>query len=395
MRRAYSTSPICTPARGVMWTGRFPSQTGVLANDHGIPSGETCFADYLNAAGIRTSYVGKWHLGSSGNIAVPPSMRAGFQEFIGYQCYNDYHRDVFFYDESERCRVSSKHRTDATTEIALERLKVLAARGQRFALCVSYQNPHYPVQPSPVYEAIYHGQPVHRRPNALDVDPYTPTWSPRAMPPEDPAFKRYGGNLDEYLRLYYAMVTQLDANVGHLLNALDELGLADSTAFVFSSDHGDMQGSQGLTNKGIFWEESVRIPFIARLPGAVRGTVSDSLISTLDFMPTFLDVLGLPPAPLAEGRSLAPVLRGAGGGEPGMVLAENMQGDAWWMIMDQRFKLVTTRETFVPSHLFDLMMDPYEQNNLVDATAYADVRECLLRHLLHRHDAMMKRRTPA
>ena len=151
-RQAYTASPICTPARATMWTGRYPLQTGVLFNDQPIPEGETCLAHGLNDGGYRTSYVGKWHLGSSGNVAVPPAWRAGFQEFIGYQCFNDFYKDVFFFDETGRCHPSTKHRTDATTDVALTRLQRLKDQPQPFALFVSYQNPHYPLQPAPEFE---------------------------------------------------------------------------------------------------------------------------------------------------------------------------------------------------------------------------------------------------
>ena len=267
----YSNAPMCTPFRGTLFTGRYPSQTGVRHNESAIPPNERTLAACLNEAGYRTSYVGKWHLGDKGNVWVRPELRAGFVDFLGYQCYNDYLEDVWFFDEDGRRIERAGHRTDVTTDLAIERLERIA--GRPFAMFVSYQNPHYPLQPSPAYEGMYEGIAVERRPNAVEIDPYTPTFSPPSpRPPElDPVYRKYGGDLDAYLRQYYAMITQLDANVGRLLAALDRLGLTENTAVIFTSDHGDMQGSHGLRNKGVPWEESTRIPLIIRAPGGRRA----------------------------------------------------------------------------------------------------------------------------
>jgi arylsulfatase A-like enzyme len=390
-RNAYSASPICTPARANMWTGRYPSQTGVLFNDQPIPEGETCLAHCLNDAGYRTSYVGKWHLGSSGNEAVPPEWRAGFQEFIGYQCFNDFYKDVFFFDEAGRCHSFQKHRTEATTDIALDRLRHLKEHHQPFALVVSYQNPHYPLQPAPEFERMYHGKPVRRRLNAQDIDPYTPTFSPPADRPADPAALRYGNNLDEYLRLYCAMVTQLDANVGRIVEQLRKDDLLKNTVIVFTSDHGDLQGSHGLTNKALFWEESVRIPMIASVPGGVHGVETDVLISTTDFMPTLLELAGGPVPSSAEGFSYAPFLRGEKQPVQDYVISENEQAAQWLMIRDARYKLVTTRDGLAPTQLFDLKDDPYEMNNLVTCPNAADERDRLQQLLVSRYRDLQNR----
>ena len=261
-------------------TGRYATATGVTGNANRLPIGLPTLADRLGEAGYRTSYVGKWHLGGKGNDAVPPELRGGFAEFIGYQCYNDYLDQVWFFDEDGHKIVGEGHRTEVTTDLALQRLEGLKRRGEPFALFVSYQNPHYPVQPSPNCEALYRGRSITRRPNTVDVEPYTPTFSPPSpKPPErDPNFQKYGGDLDEYLRLYYAMVTQLDANVGRFLRALDQLGLSEETVVIFTSDHGDMQGSHGKTQQGSSMEESSRIPLIVRAPAAppAYGEMSSS-----------------------------------------------------------------------------------------------------------------------
>ena len=380
----YSNWPVCTPFRGILMTGRYATATGVTGNAHRLPIGLPTLADRLGEAGYRTSYVGKWHLGGKGNEWVPPELRGGFAEFIGYQCYNDYLDQVWFFDEDGQKIVGEGHRTEVTTDLALQRLEGLKRRGEPFALFVSYQNPHYPVQPSPNCEALYRGRSITRRPNTIDVEPYTPTFSPPSpKPPErDPNFQKYGGDLDEYLRLYYAMVTQLDANVGRFLRALDQLGLSEETVVIFTSDHGDMQGSHGKTNKDLPWEESSRIPLIVRAPGGAAGVRRNELVSAVDFYPTCLDLAGAPPPPLdwsQGGMSFAPAVWRSDVTLP--VRPVFCEGRRWCMIREGPLKLVASKPDLAPTDLYDLDKDPYELVNKVADEGHGLEKERLLQKL--------------
>jgi arylsulfatase A-like enzyme len=128
-RRAYSNDPVCGPFRGSLLTGQYTSRCGVVNNGDRLPSDVTTFADAFNAGGYATSWVGKWHLGGEGNRPIPEELRGGFRDFIGYQCYNGFYDNVCFYDEGNREHRFSGHRTDVTTDLALERLDTLAAGG--------------------------------------------------------------------------------------------------------------------------------------------------------------------------------------------------------------------------------------------------------------------------
>ena len=227
-RRCYSNDPVCGPFRGSLLTGQYTSRCGVTANGAPLPQGTTTFADAFNAAGYETAFVGKWHLGGNGNGPIPEELRGGFKHFAGYQCYNGFYDNVCFYDEQNREHRYDRHRTEVTTDLAVEKLESFAARRAPFLLMMSYQAPHYPEQPAPEYAARVQGRKIHRRPNCReDIDPFTPTFSPPSPRPvtDDPDYQRYGNDLDEYIRLYNAMCTQIDANVGRLLDSLERLGL--------------------------------------------------------------------------------------------------------------------------------------------------------------------------
>ncbi|MCC2685972.1 MAG: betC 3, partial [Paenibacillaceae bacterium] len=289
---------------------------------------------------------------------------------------NDYLREVWFFDEEGNKTEYHRHRTDVTTDIALEKLRNL--KDSKFALFVSYQNPHYPVQPSKQYADLYKGVNITRRANALSIDPYTKTLSPPTPNYEmDMNYLRYGSDLDEYLRLYYAMITQLDDNIGRIMDELTELGLADNTVVMFTADHGDMQGSHGLKNKNVFWEESTHVPLILRVPGGKQGVKMNELISTVDLYPTILDYGSLSAPKEKEGTSFAPMTFGEEQPWKNEVFSEDAR---WYMCRSGSFKLVIDSTTLEPTHLFDLQVDPYEMNNLV--TEQIPEKEALLQKLL-------------
>jgi arylsulfatase A-like enzyme len=374
-RNAYSQAPVCTPYRCCLFTGRYASQTGVVVNELPIPAGERTFAAAFNDGGYRTSYVGKWHLGGTGNIAVPQDKRGGFTDFIGYECYNDYIDDVMFFDEDGNYTPTTDHRTKETTDIAIERLATIADK--KFAMFVSYQNPHYPEQPTLKYEKMYESLTPTRRPNCTTNPTFDPYIAVSAGTHTNTDGREdYKNDLDQYLRQYYAMITQLDANLGRLFAEVKRLGLWDKTTIIFTSDHGDMQGSHGLKNKSVHWEESTRVPFIVRAPGGVKGQVLDYLVSAgIDPFPTCLAFAGLPQEPTTEGNNLAPLVMGQRPLDPVPVFSEL---GGWAMIREGDYKMTVSKSDWQPDYFFNLDADPYELNNLVNNSSYDSIKSDLL-----------------
>ena len=381
-RRCYSNNPICGPFRGSLMTGQYTSRCGVMKNGDPLPSDVKTFAEAFNDAGYETSWVGKWHLGGNGNGPIAEDLRGGFKNFIGYQCYNGYYDDVCFYDESNREHRFEKHRTEVTTDLAIDQLEALTQSSKPFMMMMSYQAPHYPEQPAPEYMEQYRNRKITRRPNCQDIDPFTPTFSPPGIePPEkDPAYQCYGNNLDEYIRRYNAMCTQIDTNIGRLFDNLERLGAADNTMIFFTSDHGDMQGSHGLKNKCLPYEESTGIPLIAYVPGLQGGRISDALVSGIDMMPTCLDLAGLPRVDSVDGKSFASLIRGETENANEAVFSEYNE---WCMMVKGPWKLVAERKKngLAPTLMIDLYEDPYEINNLVEDISMADLRKDLLSEL--------------
>ncbi|MBS3761781.1 MAG: sulfatase [Planctomycetes bacterium] len=353
-RNAYTATPLCTPFRGTLFTGRYPVQTGIWRNSYRIPGSETTLAELFNEAGYATSYVGKWHLaGPPRKTWVPPIERGGFQDFIGWDCGHVRHinQEYFDGDDPEILKMSG-HETDAMTDIARERLRRCAEGDKPFCMFVSYQAPHPFCEPPDEYLDLYRDRSLSYRPT---VD-------------HDARFTGYGEEsaempVREWTERYFGEISHLDAAIGRLLGELEGLGLADDTAVVFSSDHGDMGGCRGLFEKAVPYEEASWIPLIVRLPGQEKGRETDVLFSSVDFLPTLLGLCGLPPAGSAEGVDYAPLLRCEGDAERREHLI--MQFEGWSCIRCGDDKLTLDPEGTIPRELYRLSDAPFEQTNLV------------------------------
>ncbi len=350
--RAISTSPICTPYRGCLLSGMYPSQTGVRQNGQAFPAGLPSVADHLNAAGYATQYIGKWHLSGApqSNRWVPPGRRAGFQRFIGWESHHVDHWDGRLWeDDPETSIVMPGHETDALTEIALEQLVALAASPKPFFMLVSYQAPHPPCSPPAEFEALYAGQDLLPEPNA-DRDAWyrMPQWN------ADYAVERFR-------QRYFGEISQMDAAFGRLLQALDQLSLSDNALVVFTSDHGEMAGAHGRFGKGSMFEESLHVPLMIRAPGQEGGLRVGCPAATLDLLPTLLDYAGCPPPSKTEGISLRPVVESSAGAPERVVFSEFHD----FCATDGRWKLLTRGRSLELAALYDIADDPYELDNRI------------------------------
>jgi arylsulfatase A-like enzyme len=347
--RAYSASPVCTPFRGTLFTGRYPCQTGIVENGLRIPPREVTLAERFNEGGYHTAYVGKWHLSGrpGGNRWVPPRERAGFQRFLGWESHHvDHWQGRIWGDDPDRPILMQGHETDALTELACSTLDGLKSP---FCLFVAYQAPHPPCTPPRELLQEYEGKPLTYRPNVTD----TSLWYRRPEWGCD-----YG--LRTFVDRYRGEISHFDRAFGRLLERIEAMNLSESTIVVLTSDHGEMAGCQGLYGKGVMYEEATRIPFVVRCPGGIRGRTR-ALLSSVDFFPTLLDLCGLPPASTPEGISYGPLIRGE---EQEARASVYMQYKGLGLRSD-RHKLVADAGATELTALYDMDADPYEMTNLI------------------------------
>ncbi len=383
---AVSGSPMCAPYRASLFTGKYASSTGMAINELRMNPNHDCFGHVLHRNGYQTSYIGKWHLWANQlgrhndpqNSYIPPGEhRLGFDgEWSAYNFHHLY-SDAYYHKDSPEKIVLPGYEPDGQTDLAIDYLQRASTADDPFALFLSIGTPHDPWTqdnvPAADYE-IFQNIDFPLPPNYRDQnDPYGDTWA--IMFPEQRA------QLPEWMRVYYAMTTNLDRNIGRLRQAVDDLGLADNTIFVFTSDHGEMFGAQGRRAKNIFYEEAVRVPFLVRWQEQIPdGHVSDVCLNTPDIMPTLLSMLNLPIPEDVEGTDLSNAAFNQPTDDPGAAFMQGMGCTAKWENGYEWRALRTKQYTYAvhrsdrSEKLFDNIADPFQTRNLSDAPESTELR---------------------
>lgn len=392
LNRFYVASPRCHPSRASFLSGRYPHQEQIVEEVIGyhVREGTPTVATRLNRAGYTTGFVGKAHLGGR-------PQRWGFQEVPAYteqaRAFTDdlKVRDRRFVVRTGEGDTKTRFIGKDTTRFLVDRSMqfVEQNRNRPWFLWLATTAPHAPY--------FYSGEHPYDLPDT-HVPPGFPPGDLGAaddavdsllrqlVEPGSDAYRRGKALFENLWSKYYSNVSTLDHQIGRLMKRLRETGQAQNTVVILTSDNGIMHGSHRIMNKGVWYEEATRVPAIVRWPGVVEpGRTSPALVSSVDFLPTVLDLAGRRPAPEASsGRSFLPVLRE---GHPvrDHVYSESRRlkvlgGGFWQMVRGDRFKYVRFRER-KETHLYDLVNDPHEQNDLAHDTRYRTVRERLDRSL--------------
>lgn len=359
--QAYCTAPLCSPARGSLFTGRYPHSNGLMGLSHvgwEYAANERTLPMELGEAGYRTTLIGLQHESSD-----PRSL--GFDEV--------------------QHLVAPEQYAGAVAELAAVHLKDVAAERQPFFLTVGFFEPHRPYP-----EALYE----HADPAEIEV--------PAFLPDTEAVRRDLAG--------FHGAIATADAATGMVLDALDTSGLADDTVVVFTSDH----GMAFPRAKSTLYDPGLEVALIVRLPEGLRrrGEATDQLVSHVDVMPTLLELAGVDPPERIQGRSFAPWLRG----EPYVPRLE-IHAEKNWHDPDQydpircvrteRYKYIRSfeprlrtplpgdiraslsatslepwdREPRAAVELYDLEADPLERHNLAGDPTHAEVESDLAKRL--------------
>ena len=377
----FCASPVCSPARASLLTGRMPSAHGVhdwlRSENSGVSSvgkhyleGLTTTPQVLADNGYTCAHSGKWHLGDA-RVPAP-----GFTHWYAHRDGGGHYFGAPMVEEG-REHVEPAYVTDAITERAVAMVEQLARDGAPFYLQVHYTAPHTPW-----------GEEEH--PDEL-LDLYRDTDFPSVpREPVHPWFREDDGELRaaqeedpaRALRGYCAAITGVDRGVGELVATLDRLGLREDTYVMFLSDNGFSCGHHGYWGKGNgtwptnLWDPSIRVPFIINRPGVVPPLLDDALTSATALHPTILELAGIdaPEDHLGAAESFAARVTGGSadaGSVEGVVVYDEYGGTR--MIRTRTHKLVVRHAG--PDELFDLVADPDERDNRVGDPVHQGVED--------------------
>jgi len=359
---AISGWPVCSPWRGSLLTGQYPLTHGVFLNDVPIASNPVGMGEAFKHGGYETAFIGKWHVNGQGRSNyIPPEKRLGFQYFKGLECSHDYNQSRYYEGEDKRIREWAGYDVFAQADDAMDYI-AKQKEADPFMLLLSWGPPHDPYLTAPeAYRSLYKKDDVALRPNV-------------------PAHKAEEAR--EWLAGYYAHCTAIDKSVGDILSKLEETGLAENTIVVFASDHGDMLGSQDQERKQRPWEESIRVPFLVKMPGHA-GTRVDAMLNAHDILPTLLGLCEVDIPDSVEGRDFSPVITNnaadpSGGAallacfHPFGEFTRDRGGREFRGVRTLRFTYVRTLDG--PWLLYDNDSDPFQLTNLVNDSSYAQIQ---------------------
>jgi len=376
-----STCPLCTPYRGMLQTGRYPTHSGVLINfvEASPAQNPHCLADVFAAAGYETGYIGKWHLAAGAHkdnpvmagrsacreadspeydFVAPGPQRLGYQRWQAYNFHYAY-QDYWYYEDEPEKRYSGRYEADTETDQAIAFMEQCRQADRPFFLTVAPHPPHPPFTSEYVPEGY------------LERVPQTVWWPPN-VPADNPC-------TDEELRCYLAMIQNADDNLGRLLDYLASSGLARDTIVVFTSDHGEMLGSHGRIQKMVPYAESINVPLVMRWPRRIApGTRVDTLQIPMDHLPTLCGMAGLPIPREVDGVDLSGVVtHGDRCPRDGVLIGHYSSAEVYFQTgtMWTEWRGVRTQQhTYVrwlggAEELYDNLADPYQMANLAEGGA--------------------------
>jgi len=384
----FVTTSLCSPSRASMLSGRFARSHGVLNNFTEYPNDLPSYPRRLKEAGYETAYIGKYHMGETNDAPRP-----GFDHWFSHRGQGNYFDNEFNIDGVTKQMPG--YYTTVVTEHAIEWLK--RPHAKPFLLILGHKAPHGgPIVPEPHFEHALDSVPISKPKNADDyADPGKPSWLKESYP----TWHGAGGPLyglkeyDRFVRAYLATLMSVDESVGRVYQTLHETGQLDNTLVLFTSDNGFVLGEHGRVDKRTMYDESLRVPLLARYPRLVQpGTVIDQMVLSLDLAPSILDICGAKSLPNIQGRSWKPLLAGHTSGWRKSFLYEynyeaqfpytpNVRGvrtDEWKFI---RYPHGDGSPDRFKSELYHLTDDPHEMRNLIDDPSLAKRRAALEREL--------------
>ena len=404
---SYVTNSLCAPSRATLMTGKYSHKNGVKNNVYGdqppFDGSQQTVQKILRDQGYQTAMIGKWHLGNyRGSDPTGFDFWSILSERAGQGTYFDPE-----FEEMGEIIQRQGYTTDIITDLTMDTIANRLSGSDPFFVMMHHKAPHRGWRPDKEHADMYDGYDIpepetfyddydNRASAAIEAVMRIANMPDYSAPDDMTRREAKQWKYQQYIKDYLGTIASVDDNTGRLLDFLDEQGLARDTLVIYSSDNGMFLGEHGWFDKRFMYEQSLRVPLVARYPRAIPpGTVSKEMVLNLDYAQTFLDYAGISAPSDMQGRSLKPLMDGNTDvnwrdsiyyhyyeyGGPHYVRPH-------YGVRTQRYKLIYYYEfssgsnDFPPEwELFDLEEDPHEMYSVYGEAEYTEVQASLKKEL--------------
>ena len=384
LKNALVTTSLCSPSRASILTGLYTFRHRVIDNQRLVPQGTLFFPQYLQKAGYRTGFVGKWHMGASSDEPRP-----GFDYWVSFRGQGHYYSPGPRYTLNVNGkRVPQKgYITTELTDYAMDFLDRQEGSRTPFCLYLSHKAVHGPFTPEPRYAGRFRDKPFTPAVSSgrkYDNRENLPRWR------LDQRNSWHGMDfplhtdvsIEDYYKPYCESIRSVDDSIGRVLDKLKKMGIHEQTLVIYMGDNGYLFGEHGLIDKRVAYETSIRVPLLMQCPELFKGgRVVDEMVANIDIAPTIMEAMGLKKPPHMDGQSFLPLARGQKIPWRNYFLyvyyweKNYPQTPTHFSLRGDRYKYTTYYGLWDTDELFDLQKDPHEQRNLLHEPELSGVRK--------------------
>ena len=385
---SYVTTALCSPSRASILTGQYSHRHGVVDNNSLIPEGTRFFPQYLQEVGYQTAFIGKWHMGRQKDSARP-----GFDKWVSFRGQGEYFNCQLNVDGKQV--TAKKHISDELTDYAVNWLKKERDKSKPFFLYLSHKAVHAMFEPAKRHLGKYENVTLEYPKSMADTEENykgRPRWVKEQRNSWHGVDYMYHGQMDfdTFYKRYCETLLSVDESIGSILQCLEETGIANSTLVFYMGDNGFSFGEHGLIDKRHGYEESMRVPLLARCPEIIKpGTKVEQLVQNIDIAPTILQAAGLQTPDDMDGRSFLPLLEGRKIPWRDAIFYEYYwernfpQTPTVHAVRTERYKYLHYHGIWDTDELYDLKKDPEEMVNLIDEPRHKKLIEELNKKLFN------------
>lgn len=366
-RNAFVTTALCSPSRASIFTGLYAHQHRVVDNNHPIPPGLVYYPQYLQADGYETAFIGKWHMGAETDTPQP-----GFDRWVSFKGQGTYMPSADGLNVDGRKVPQRGYITDELTDYALDWIG--KRKGDRpWMMHLAHKAVHSEFIPAPRHAGRYANE-NFRYPETMKAGaPGRPMWVENQRNSWHGVDYAYHGTLDiaDYYKRYMGTLLAVDEGLARIMDLLAKRGELDETLIVYMGDNGFQFGEHGLIDKRTAYEESMRVPLLARCPALFGPGAVEQVVANIDIAPTMLAAAGLEAPQGMAGADALPLAQG----KPVPWRSELVYEYYWernfpqtptvHALREDRYKYIHFHGIWDIDELYDLEADPHEANNLL------------------------------